>query len=107
MGRVGSGRGVAGAVGIGLPSAFSSQCVTLRGVHLIPKFGEIGQATEIKNRIDRARSEWMLTSGTTELGKREKAWLDVFHEREWSPLAHYEDFWLNSWVDGHLYKTIW
>ena len=26
-------------------------------------------------------------------------WLNV--------MPHYEEFWLNIWIDNHLYKTIW
>ena len=79
-----------------------------RGVHLIPKFGaQVGETAKLQRKLELEKAQWRLQINTTVMDKREKARLDVINERNWSSLAHYTDFWLNSWIDSHSYKTIY
>jgi hypothetical protein len=72
-----------------------------RGVHLIPKFGnQVGETAQKKRGVDNERLIWKLSQ--VEAGRSssvtETTWLDV--------LPHYEEFWLNTWIDHHLYRNI-
>ena len=79
-----------------------------RGVHLIPKFGaQVGETAKLQRKLELKKAQWRLAIDTSDIDKREKARLDVINERAWSSLAHYTDFWLNSWIDSHSYKTIY
>jgi hypothetical protein len=81
----------------------------MRGVHLIPKFGaQIGEAVKLQRRLEMEKKKWQLMVHTsTQMDKWERARLEVINERSWSPLTHYTDFWLNSWIDHHSYKIIY
>ena len=79
-----------------------------RGVHLIPKFGaQVGETAKLQRKLELQKAQWRLQVNIGEMDKREKARLEVINERDWSALAHYTDFWLNSWIDSHSYKTIY
>jgi hypothetical protein len=79
-----------------------------RGVHLIPKFGaQVGETAQLQTKLELKKAKWRLEVNTSDMDKREKARLEVINERKWSSLAHYTDFWLNSWIDSHCYKTIY
>ena len=79
-----------------------------RGVHLIPKFGaQVGETAKVLRDLELKKAKWRLEVNTREMDNREKARLEVINERNWSSLAHYTDFWLNSWIDSHCYKTIY
>jgi hypothetical protein len=79
-----------------------------RGVHLIPKFGaQIGEAVKLQRRLEMEKKKWQLRVHTTPVDKWERVRLEVVNKRSWSPLTHYTDFWLNSWIDHHTYKTIY
>jgi hypothetical protein len=72
-----------------------------RVVHLIPKFtNRIGAAKAVYDQITRHNSEFdrdACVDSDAELGMRRK--VDVFD--------YYEDFWLNVWVDYHLYNSVY
>ena len=76
-----------------------------RGVHLIPKFGhQVGATEGIKRSVDVEQMRIRTEAETAHAGIGGSAvtvttWLDV--------MPHYEEFWLNIWIDNHLYKTIW
>ena len=76
-----------------------------RGVHLIPKFGhQVGATEGIKRSIDVEQMRIRTEAETARVGNGDStstvtSWLDV--------MPHYEEFWLNIWIDNHLYKTIW
>jgi len=79
-----------------------------RGVHLIPKFGaQIGETVKLQRQLEMEKRKWQLRVHTTPVDKWERARLEVVNERSWSSLTHYTDFWLNSWIDHHAYKTIY
>jgi len=76
-----------------------------RGVHLIPKFGhQVGATEGVKRTVD---VEQMRVGMEADVGNARwgdsavtvTSWLNV--------IPHYEEFWLNIWIDNHLYKTIW
>ena len=53
-----------------------------------------------------ANAEFKLKLATTQLTVQEKERLEVIHDREWSSLALFTDFWLNCWLDAPSYKSI-
>jgi hypothetical protein len=72
-----------------------------RGVHLIPKFGnQIGETAKKKREVDNERLIWTLSQ--VEAGQSTatvRTWLDV--------MPHYKEFWLNTWIDPHMYRNIY
>ena len=72
-----------------------------RGVHLIPKFGnQIGETAKKKREVDNERLIWTLSQ--VEAGQSTVTvltWLDV--------MPHYKEFWLNTWIDPHMYRNIY
>jgi hypothetical protein len=86
-----------------------------RGVHLIPKFGRvIGETTKIRQIIEEKRT----TITWEEANRAGAAAVDANHDiggskavvstNTWlDALSYYDDFWLNVWVDNHIYKLIY
>src|SRR5579859_7162170 len=69
-----------------------------RPVHLIPKFGnQIGETYKVKLELERKLEVINSKRGTQEGTQRLS---DLV-------MSHYSDFWLNTFLDVHLYKTIY
>jgi len=83
-----------------------------RPVHLIPKFGSDPGVTEkVKRELDRASEvkEWMDTAGAGDIpiadGEPEVQMRFGFPATD--SVSYYKEFWLNSWIDHHLYKNVY
>ena len=75
-----------------------------RSVHLIPKFGsELGtsfRTLQQLRQLQSVRNSKIEVKGNS-LGHKEfRSWSDLVIE-------YYSEFWLNTWTDAHIYKTIW
>lgn len=71
-------------------------------VHLIPKFGNvIGDTVKVRRRLERAlqASNAKSTDALAE-GESENRLSDLI-------LDHYMEFFLNTWIDPHIYKLIY
>ena len=67
-----------------------------RPVHLIPKFGsDIGVTAEVKRDLDRVASNRRMAQSNTPLSNKA---VDA--------MSHYQEFWLNTWIDSDMYKRI-
>ena len=70
-----------------------------RSVHLIPKFGSnIGENVFVKRELDHAlmsRNEHAVLTGEESKSRLSDLIMD-----------HYDEFWLNTWSDPHIYKFI-
>ena len=67
-----------------------------RSVHLIPKFGSnIGENVSVKRELDHAlmsRNEHAVLTGEESKSRLSDLIMD-----------HYDEFWLNTWSDPHIY----
>ena len=73
---------------------------TIEGsVHLIPKFGgDIGQNVLVKRELEHALIR--INADAVLTGQEAKDRLSDLI------MAHYHEFWLNTWSDPHIYKFI-
>jgi hypothetical protein len=73
-----------------------------RPVHLMPKFGsQLDEADKAKRAMDQAK-------------EKDRAWRHKTNykgTKTWNQtdfiLGYYNEFWINVWVDPHLYKNIY
>ena len=82
-----------------------------RLVHLIPKFGnEVGSTESVNKELESARKkyEWEQQQASNRRTKRadEEAERATMKLPIMDALSYYKEFWLNSWIDPHLYNTI-
>ena len=82
-----------------------------RLVHLIPKFGnEVGSTESVNKELESARKkyEWEQQQASNRRTKRadEEAERAIMKLPIMDALSYYKEFWLNSWIDPHLYNTI-
>ncbi len=71
-----------------------------RPVHLIPKFGSnLGMSFRTLQELRKLQCVRNSKVGP-EINGEFKNWSDLVME-------HYSEFWLNTWTDPHIYKTIW
>ena len=71
-----------------------------RPVHLIPKFGSnLGMSFRTLQELRKLQCVRNSKVGP-EINGEFKNWSDLLME-------HYSEFWLNTWMDPHIYKTIW
>ena len=70
-----------------------------RPVHLIPKYeSAVGETYRVKQQLDVVLNELNkhdnLADGEAKYRMTEQV------------MRHYKEFWLNTWIDHHLYKTV-
>jgi hypothetical protein len=76
-----------------------------REVHLIPRFGnEIGAALRINKKLERKLSDNRALA--EKCGKNIGVNEGLSLNKSDLIMDHYEQFWLNSWLDPHIYKNI-
>jgi hypothetical protein len=72
-----------------------------RDVHLISRFGSVGESANINKELDR-----ILEGNRYQMEKEMSSGDILILNKSDLIMNQYKEFWLNSWLDPHMYKNI-